>query len=460
MGQTLVIKEEFFKSLSVKKNADILKSKGYNSPDIFINAIIKKLNDEFNFFEITNYRFCVSKEEKSLYSQYGAFVEGENLPFEKVIVFFTPIDSKQGNVIIEQSLMPTICNQMEQNLTFLLNNNFKKIAVLTSQINLKNEVPITYNKLQMDVNSLNTLNIDVIPFFPIKNLSTDTKFNSLVEYLDMSNYLQKKSTANKQFEYLKIVNDTTLYGNCEPAQLEGEFLKSFCFRFLTAIFSGGNDYKYDVSAITGNLKKLDNQFANLERFINFANTSILKQTHTVMPVDEDIIESDDDLSDISDIHRKPEKGIDGNGRKRFKTQKKIRDSVLEKANYICDCHDKKHFYFESTDFHNYVEGHHIVPMNRQEEYYFDKDINLDIPNNIVPLCPNCHCQIHLGSRQARIKIISELFVRNKAKLLSFNPELTLSILASYYNIGMEHEEERDWTRRAEKVVSDKNSKII
>ncbi len=459
MSQTLVIKEEYFKSLASGNNYIILKSKGYDTPDKFLKAIIARLNEEFNFFEITNYRFCLSKEERSLYSQYGAFVEGDNLPFEKVVVFFTPIDSKQGNVIIEQSLMPTICNQMEKDLTFLLNNDYKKIALLTSQINLKNEVPISYNKMQMDVNSLNTLNIDVIPFFPIKNLSTDTKFNSLTEYLDMSNYLQKKSSANKQFEYLKIIEDT-LYGQCEPSQLQGEFIKSYCFRFLTAIFSGGNDYKYDISAITNNLSKLDNQFANLERFINFANSSILKQTHTIIPVDEDIIESNDDLEDIADIHRKPEKGIDGTGRKRFKTQKKIRDNVLESANYICDCHDKKHFYFESTDLHNYVEGHHIVPMNRQEEYYFDKDINLDIPNNIVPLCPTCHCQIHLGSRQARIKIISELFVRNKAKLLSFNPDLTLAILASYYNIGMENEEEKDWIKRAEKIVSDKNSKII
>lgn len=459
MSQTLVIKEEYFNSLSSGNNANILKSKGYDSPDEFLKGIIDRLNEEFNFFEITNYRFCLSKDEKSLYSKYGAFVEGDNLPFEKVVVFFTPIDSKQGNVIIEQSLMPTICNQMEIDLTFLLNNNYKKIALLTSQINLKNEVPITYNKLQMDVNSLNTLNIDVIPFFPIKNLSTDTKFNSLTEYLDMSNYLQKKLPSNKQFEYLKIMEDT-LYGQCETAQLQGEFLKSYCFRFLTAIFSGGNDYKYDISDITNKLSKLDNQFANLERFINFANSSILKQVHTIIHVDEDIIESDDELEDIADVHRKPEKGIDRAGRKRFKTQKKIRDSVLENANYLCDCHDKKHFYFESTDLHNYVEGHHIVPMNRQEEYYFDKNINLDIINNIVPLCPNCHCQIHLGSRQARIKIISELFVRNKAKLLSFNPDLTLSILASYYNIGMESEEEKDWIKRAEKVVNDKNSNNI
>ena len=126
MSQTLVIKEEYFKSLASGNNYIILKSKGYDTPDKFLKAIIARLNEEFNFFEITNYRFCLSKEERSLYSQYGAFVEGDNLPFEKVVVFFTPIDSKQGNVIIEQSLMPTICNQMEKDLTFLLNNDYKK----------------------------------------------------------------------------------------------------------------------------------------------------------------------------------------------------------------------------------------------------------------------------------------------------------------------------------------------
>ena len=91
--------------------------------------------------------------------------------------------------------------------------------------------------------------------------------------------------------------------------------------------------------------------------------------------------------------------------------------------------------------------------------YFDSSINLDIPNNIVPLCPNCHSQIHLGSRQARLKIISELYVRNKAKLLSINPNLTLSILASYYNIGLENEEEKNLIKKAEKTIEEKMNSL-
>ncbi len=456
MNQKLVIQESFFKALSNPKNLPVLHENGYNGAHDFLRAIIEKLNEEFSFLEISNYRFPVSQEEKTTYSQYGAFVDGDVSPYKKVCVFFTPILSKVGNVVIEQSLMPTICNQMEEDVNFLLDEQYKKIVLLTSKINKENQVDIKYNKMQMDINSLNTLGFDVIPFFPIKNLSTDTKFNSLTEYMDMSDFLQKKALSNAQVEYLRLEKDT-LYGYCELSQWEGEFPKSFCFRFLSAIFSGKNDYKYNIDKVVSKIGKLDNQLANLKKFVDHISKTIIKQNLVVVPTDEDTVDSDDEISDIYDINRKPEKALDGTGRKRYKTQKKIRDFVLEQYQYVCDCDDIKHFYFESADLHNYVEGHHIVPMNRQEEYYFDSNVNLDIPNNIIPLCPNCHCQIHLGSRQARIKIISELFVRNKAKLLSFNPNLTLSILASYYNIGMTDEEANDWIKRATKIIEQKAS---
>jgi len=286
MSQTLVIQESFYQSLCEEKNLNILKSFQISTPDEFMTKIIQKLNNEFNFLEIDDYRYALTREEKRDFSQYSAFVEGDNLIFEKIIVFFTPIDSKIGDVIIEQSLMPTICTQMQKNKDFLNNSKFKKIALLTSRINASNVVDIDYNKMQMDVNSLNTLNFDVIPFFPIANLSTDTKFNTLTEYLEMSNFLQKKSRANSQVKYLTIEGNI-LKGNCELEQLEGQFIKSFCFRYLTAMFAGGNDYKYDVTQITSRLRRIDNQFKNLSEFIDYANDSLIKTTHLVIPVDDD-----------------------------------------------------------------------------------------------------------------------------------------------------------------------------
>jgi 5-methylcytosine-specific restriction protein A len=40
----------------------------------------------------------------------------------------------------------------------------------------------------------------------------------------------------------------------------------------------------------------------------------------------------------------------------------------------------------------YTEPHHIVPMSKQD--YFEN--SLDVEENIISLCCNCHKQIHLG----------------------------------------------------------------
>ena len=135
MSQLLVLHKDFYESAT--KNIEILKRYKFNTADSFIKAIISKLNDEFNYLEIEDYRFFTGDEKKD-FSQYGAFIEGDDILYERIIVFFTPIDSKSGNVVVEQSLMPTICKQMEKDVAFLLNEKYKKIVVLTSQINLRN----------------------------------------------------------------------------------------------------------------------------------------------------------------------------------------------------------------------------------------------------------------------------------------------------------------------------------
>ena len=63
MNQTLVIQEKFFNSLQEDKNLKILKENKCSSAADFLNKIIQKLNDEFNFLEIDDYHFQ-SKAEK------------------------------------------------------------------------------------------------------------------------------------------------------------------------------------------------------------------------------------------------------------------------------------------------------------------------------------------------------------------------------------------------------------
>ena len=61
----------------------------------------------------------------------------------------------------------------------------------------------------------------------------------------------------------------------------------------------------------------------------------------------------------------------------------------------------------------YLEGHHLIPLSRQNE--FDK--SLDVYANIIGLCPNCHRQLHFG-RQSEIREILKPIYDQRAERLS------------------------------------------
>lgn len=440
MKQVLVINRNYYNSVNKKTNLEIIKTYGYKNADSFFKAICERLNQEYSFLNIKDYEFQTT-EEARIYKTFNAFIRGDVSPYKDVTISFTPINTKLGNTNIVQEIMPMIANQMQINKNFLLDGNIKRICVLTSQFNKQNIISKEYNTLQMNVTSLNTLNFDVIQFFRVKHLSTDTSYGSLNEYLDMVEFLQKKNQANDQFEYFKLENDI-LYGNAQASQIKGQWQKAFVFKYLTAIFLGKKQFKYNIDGVLIH-GIVDNQLKNLNDFIDYVNNTEMDFTTFVEIPTDDVVESNDNVADTDDINREPEQATGKSGRKRYKTQRKIRDKVLKDYNYTCNCHDQKHFYFESSDsFNNYVEGHHMIPMNRQAEYWEDKKINLDVESNIVALCPTCHAQIHLGSRRARLDIISEIFVRDEVKLKRVDKDINLIKLVSFYNIGLEKEEEK------------------
>ncbi len=80
------------------------------------------------------------------------------------------------------------------------------------------------------------------------------------------------------------------------------------------------------------------------------------------------------------------------------------------SNYKCEL-DSSHFSFIDKNGKMYLEAHHLVPMQLQKE---KPDVSLDIVDNIVALCPNCHRAIHKSSDN--YKMIEELYNRRKDKL--------------------------------------------
>ena len=107
---------------------------------------------------------------------------------------------------------------------------------------------------------------------------------------------------------------------------------------------------------------------------------------------------------------------------RYKRDARLIQQAKQRDNFICQV-DNTHKTFISKG-HNYVEGHHIVPMFQQKNFQF----GLDDVDNILSLCPTCHREIH--SADEKVNILGKIFELKKEYMVSNN--ITLNDLEKMY----------------------------
>lgn len=129
----------------------------------------------------------------------------------------------------------------------------------------------------------------------------------------------------------------------------------------------------------------------------------------------------------SDKVKDKTKPIETKGIKIYKRDKETAIRALGIAGFRCEI-DCNHYTFirKNTNIY-YTEPHHLIPMAYQDD--FDKSI--DIEENIVSLCSNCHNEIHYG-RDAK-KLIEKLYNQRKEFLAKKKLNISLEKLFSYYN---------------------------
>lgn len=81
-----------------------------------------------------------------------------------------------------------------------------------------------------------------------------------------------------------------------------------------------------------------------------------------------------------------------NGVNVYIRDKKVATNALAHAKYLCEI-DKNHptFVRKNIDI-NYTEPHHLIPLAYSDFF----DVSLDVEENIVSLCSNCHNLLHYG----------------------------------------------------------------
>lgn len=122
------------------------------------------------------------------------------------------------------------------------------------------------------------------------------------------------------------------------------------------------------------------------------------------------------------------KPIETGGRKMYNRNKKIAINALGIAQFQCEINNKHYTFLRKNDNLPYTEPHHLIPMVYQDEFSY----SIDIEENIVSLCSNCHNEIHYG-KDAK-SLIVKLYNDRKNLLAKKKIKISLEKLLSYYGL--------------------------
>ncbi|MCQ6281610.1 hypothetical protein [Bacillus sp. EB600] len=115
------------------------------------------------------------------------------------------------------------------------------------------------------------------------------------------------------------------------------------------------------------------------------------------------------------------------------SQKLIRNPVYSKraitsAKYLCEIDANHKDFISKVTGQNYVEAHHLIPMEYQDD--FDKSI--DIEANIVSLCVSCHKKLHHAVFEEKEEVLKTLYNNRTDRLRKCGINLREENLLSYY----------------------------
>lgn len=122
-----------------------------------------------------------------------------------------------------------------------------------------------------------------------------------------------------------------------------------------------------------------------------------------------------------------------NGHRTYPRDRQTAINALAHAHYECEIDNNHPGFIRKRSDKNYTEPHHLVPMSYSDKF----DVSLDVEENIISMCSNCHNQIHYG-RDAK-GLIEKIYRERKSALISVGIVVSLEQLLSMYKILLKEE---------------------
>lgn len=122
------------------------------------------------------------------------------------------------------------------------------------------------------------------------------------------------------------------------------------------------------------------------------------------------------------------------GKKVLRNPQLAKSAIID-ANYQCEV-NPEHQTFLNKHEKPYMEGHHLIPctVKNAKEIWKKFGKNIDCKENIVSLCPICHRTIHMGNRDEKRRVLSNLIFKRLPILKKIGINITKEYLYSLYEV--------------------------
>ena len=144
--------------------------------------------------------------------------------------------------------------------------------------------------------------------------------------------------------------------------------------------------------------------AGMNRYLEFAEGTLFKGKQDILPTFDKPILFEDVPEEVRERRHQMVVTPDRN---------RIKIIQSEQAyNYTCQIDSNHKTFIVNKTNHQYMEGHHIIPLKEQNNFKY----TLDCYANILVLCPTCHRFFHYAEKAAREEKLKRIYDERAERL--------------------------------------------
>lgn len=132
-------------------------------------------------------------------------------------------------------------------------------------------------------------------------------------------------------------------------------------------------------------------------YFRFASGETFLEIHNEMPVMDIAIPVTDKSMQIIEISKR---------------SSIIKNQVIMSSGYKCEINENHKTFTSDSTRHPYMEGHHGIPISKQDKFNY----SLDIYANIISLCPICHRLLHYGICDEKTEVLKRIYYLRSDRL--------------------------------------------